>query len=171
MINLTHSFSMYYFMPLHVSNNKCSSSGGLTCINTSSGITHSGGWLSDVPAWQAGQTFTQQSVLYQIWYDIFVNCKWVATRWQLYNTRLHTNNTQNDTKQTIHSTTQNLRTVQNFGRVRAVPGLGELYPGICLTTEEKARKNLSQGSRTTWIHKCIDTSWSSWWWALVARNM
>jgi hypothetical protein len=28
-----------------------------------------------------------------------------------------------------------------------VPGLGEFYPGICLTTEEKARKNLSQGSR------------------------
>jgi hypothetical protein len=30
--------------------------------------------------------------------------------------------------------------------MRAVPCLGELYPGICLTTEEKARKNLSQGS-------------------------
>ena len=30
--------------------------------------------------------------------------------------------------------------------MRAVPRLGELYPGICLTTEEKARKNLSQGS-------------------------
>jgi hypothetical protein len=28
-----------------------------------------------------------------------------------------------------------------------VPRLSELYPGICLTTEEKARKNLSQGSR------------------------
>jgi len=34
-----------------------------------------------------------------------------------------------------------------MGRVRAVPRLCELYPGICLTTEEKARKNLSQGSR------------------------
>ena len=31
--------------------------------------------------------------------------------------------------------------------MRAVPRLCELYPGICLTTEEKARKNLSQGSR------------------------
>jgi hypothetical protein len=29
-----------------------------------------------------------------------------------------------------------------------MPRLGELYPGICLTTEEKARKNLSQGSST-----------------------
>jgi hypothetical protein len=34
-----------------------------------------------------------------------------------------------------------------------VPRLGELYSGICLTTEEKARKNLSQGSGTTRIHK------------------
>jgi hypothetical protein len=29
--------------------NKCSSSGGPTCVNNSYGITHSGGWLSDVP--------------------------------------------------------------------------------------------------------------------------
>jgi len=29
--------------------------------------------------------------------------------------------------------------------VRAVPRICELYPGICLTTEEKARKNLNQG--------------------------
>jgi hypothetical protein len=35
----------------------------------------------------------------------------------------------------------------NNWRVRAVPRLGELHNGICLTTEEKARKNLSQGSR------------------------
>jgi len=34
----------------------------------------------------------------------------------------------------------------NLGRVRAVPRLRVLYPGICLTTEEKARGNLSQGS-------------------------
>ena len=44
--------------------------------------------------------------------------------------------------QTIYRTTQLI-----LGRVRAVPRLCELYPGICLTTEEKARKNLSQGSR------------------------
>jgi hypothetical protein len=47
---------------------------------------------------------------------------------------------------------------KNFGRVRAVPRLCELYPGICLTTEEKARKTLSQGRRrepagTIKIHK------------------
>jgi hypothetical protein len=34
-------------MPLHVSSNKCSSSGGPTCINTSSGITL--WWVTDVP--------------------------------------------------------------------------------------------------------------------------
>ena len=32
-----------------------------------------------------------------------------------------------------------------MGRVWIVPPLCELYPGICLTTEEKAWKNLSQG--------------------------
>jgi hypothetical protein len=31
-------------------------------------------------------------------YDTFVNCSWVATRWQQYSTHLHTNSTQNDTK-------------------------------------------------------------------------
>jgi hypothetical protein len=57
-------------------------------------------------------------------------------------THIHTNNTENDTKQKIHRTTQKL------GRVRAVPRLCGFYPGICLTTEEKARKNHSQGSHT-----------------------
>jgi hypothetical protein len=36
----------------------------------------------------------------------FINCSWVATRWQQYSTHLHTNSTQNDTKQTIRRTTQ-----------------------------------------------------------------
>jgi hypothetical protein len=40
-----------------------------------------------------------------IWYDIF-NCNWVATRWQYYSTHIHTNNTGNVTKQTIHRTTK-----------------------------------------------------------------
>jgi hypothetical protein len=59
--------------------------------------------------------------------------------------------------QTIHKTKkkqyieqhkkQNIEQHKNgTGTVRAVPHLGELYPGICLTTEEKARKNLSQDS-------------------------
>jgi len=51
--------------------------------------------------------------------------------------------------QTIHRTTQNKQYVEqhkHFGRMRVVPRLCELYPGICLTTEGKARENLSQGN-------------------------
>jgi hypothetical protein len=62
----------------------------------------------------------------------FVNCNWVDTQWQGYSTHLHTH-TQNNTIK--------------LGRVWAVPRLFELYPGICLTTEKIARKNLSPGSR------------------------
>ena len=69
----------------------------------------------------------------QIKIDIFVNCSWVDTRWQQYSIHLRTNSIQNNT---IH-----------LGRVGAVPRLCEYYPGICLTTEEKARENFSQGSR------------------------
>ena len=32
--------------------------------------------------------------------------------------------------------------------MRAMPRLCELYPGICLATDEKSRKNFSQGSRS-----------------------
>jgi len=52
--------------------------------------------------------------------------------------------------QTIHRTTK-VTTEQHknneFGRVRTVPRLCEFYPRICLTIEEKARKNLSQGKK------------------------
>jgi hypothetical protein len=57
---------------------------------------------------------------------------------------------------TVHNYTQTVhRTIQftNLGRVRTVPRPCEVYPGICLTTEEKARKNLSQGSRRTPVDK------------------
>jgi len=45
---------------------------------------------------------------------------------------------------TVHRTTQ---ITTNLERVRTVPRLCEFYPGICLTTEEKARKTLSQGKK------------------------
>jgi hypothetical protein len=57
--------------------------------------------------------------------------------------------------QKINRTTQNKQYIEqhkNFGRVRAIPRLGELYPGICLTTEEKTRKNLSQGSLSGFLY-------------------
>jgi hypothetical protein len=59
---------------------------------------------------------------------------------------IHTNRTENNTKQTIHRITQNIcKKTQKLERVRAVPSLCGFYPGICLTTKKKARKNLSQG--------------------------
>jgi hypothetical protein len=56
--------------------------------------------------------------------------------------------------QTIHRTTQITENTNNnqFGRVRAVPRLYEFNPDICLTTEEKSRKNLSQGSRRVLVY-------------------
>jgi len=63
-------------------------------------------------------------------YDIFVNCSWVATRWQQYSTHLHTNNTQNNTKQTIN------RTTQKFGKVRVVP----IFAGFTLAFPLQLRK-------------------------------
>jgi len=39
-----------------------------------------------------------------------------------------------------------------LGGVWAVPRLCKFYPGIWLTTEEKARKNLSQGSRRVLVY-------------------
>ena len=76
----------------------------------------------------------------------------VVTRWQQYSTHLHTNNAHNDTNK------QYVQQHKKFGRVRAVPRLCGFYPGICLTTKEKAREILSQGSRrvpagTMKIHK------------------
>jgi hypothetical protein len=52
---------------------------------------------------------------------------------------------------TVHIYTQTIRRTKQLTNweecVRAVPRLYELYPGICLTTEEKTRENLIQGSR------------------------
>ena len=49
---------------------------------------------------------------------------------------------------TVHIYTQTIRrTTQLIWEEWGPCLLCDLYPGICLTTEEKARKNLSQGSR------------------------
>jgi len=87
-------------------------------------------------------------ILYTIWYMIrydiiyLLNYSCVATRWQQYSTHLHTDSTQNNTKHTIY-TTQFLLFWKSAGRAR----LCQLYPGIGITTEEKARKTLIPGSR------------------------
>jgi hypothetical protein len=76
----------------------------------------------------------------------------VAVVQHTFNTHLHTNNTQNDTKQAIHRTTQKnkhyIEQHKNIGSLmRAVSQICGFNLGICLTTEENARKNLSQDSR------------------------
>jgi len=49
---------------------------------------------------------------------------------------------------TVHIYTQTIyRTTQIIRRMPAVPCLCELYPSIYVTTEKKARKNLSQGKQ------------------------
>jgi hypothetical protein len=55
---------------------------------------------------------------------------------------LHTNNTQNNTNN--NRTTQVKNNVEECG---PCPVFASFYPGICLTTEEKARKDHSQGKR------------------------
>ena len=48
--------------------------------------------LGETGMWRLEEEIEQNAV----WYDIFVNCNWVATWWQQYSTLLHTNNTQNN---------------------------------------------------------------------------
>jgi hypothetical protein len=57
-------------------------------------------------------------------------------------THLHTNNTQNNTNN--NRITQITNNVEECG---PCPVFANFYPGICHTTEEKARKNHSQGKR------------------------
>jgi hypothetical protein len=69
---------------------------------------------------------------------VYCKCNWVDTRWQQYSTHLHTNSTQN-TENGTYITIKKL----TVWEMRAVSRLYELYSGICLTAEEKARTNLS----------------------------
>jgi len=52
--------------------------------------------------------------------------------------------------------------------VRAVPRLCEFYPVICLTTEEKSRKNVSHGSRRVTVN-IFTTLHSPFFYATLAR--
>ena len=129
MTTLTHnSVLCIYFNSLNFSSNLVLIIRRINCINTTSGICHP----VSVTVSCAGRNCTRNGHRHRVTYTrgcidtidspddfyIFVNCDWVVTRWQQYSTHLHTNSTQNDTKQTIH------RTTQQFGRVRAVSPLG-----------------------------------------------
>jgi len=68
----------------------------------------------------------------------------------------------------------NHTTTQKLGRVPAVPRLCGFYPGICLTTEEKACKNLSEGSHIYCVYKTtcfgLKRTSSGWVWRIYSRN-
>jgi len=54
---------------------------------------------------------------------------------------------------TVHTYTQTVhRKTQKFWKSAGRAPSLRFYPDICLTTEEKARKNLSQGSRRVPVH-------------------
>jgi hypothetical protein len=72
---------------------------------------------------------------------------------QLFSTHVHTNSTGNVRKQTIPRPQNIHRTTQQLGRVWAVPRLCGFYPGLCLTTEEKARKNLKHEKNLKGLNK------------------
>jgi hypothetical protein len=73
--------------------------------------------------------------IYDIWYDIWYH----IISYDIYLTALGLTPGGNSTSHiyTVHR----IQRKENW-EVRAVPRICELYPGICLTTEEKARKNL-----------------------------
>jgi hypothetical protein len=62
-------------------------------------------------------------MIYDTWYDIFVKCNWVVTRWQQYSTHLQTNNTMyTDIKQKIHRTTQKVwKSARRVPSLRVIP--------------------------------------------------
>jgi hypothetical protein len=85
------------------------------------------------------------SSLFQMRKEIF-NCNWVATRWLQNSTHLHTHDTQNDKKQTLHRTTQKFRKIG--GRAPS----WRVIPWHLSYNWGKAREN-NQGSWTIRIHR------------------
>jgi hypothetical protein len=76
---------------------------------------------------------TLYDIKYEIWYAMYLTAIGLkATRWQ-------------GGSSTSHIYTQAIHIIQRKEnwKVRAVPRHCQFYPGICLTTEKKARKTLS----------------------------
>jgi hypothetical protein len=96
-----HDTLSWYLCVMGLSNNptcrKCGAEEETFCVSVRP-------WLhSDIHTW------VPSFWTLRIWYDTIryiFTCNWVATRWQLFSTHVHTNNTGNVTKQTIYRTTQ-----------------------------------------------------------------
>ena len=121
-------------MPLHVSSNKRSSSGGPSCINTSSGITHSGGWMSGGPVrkkqifpsdWPARNPPTR--VCYTRW---CINTTWSSCWWALVarNMKIHKINTLKKSASSWSLTRITSRCMVN--KIWNTHWLGQLVAGI-----------------------------------------
>ena len=93
-------------------------------------------------------------------YDIFVNCSWVATRWQQYSTHLHTHtHTHTHTVHKRNNTQNKTKILEECG---PCPVFAWFYPGICLTTEEKALTRKTNGlSLGTFQKSTVFRKWRS----------
>ena len=91
-----------------------------------------------------------------IWY-IF-NCNWVATRWQLFSTHIHTNNTGNVTKQTIHRTPkyieQHRKYIEQHNNLEEC-GPCPVFAGFTLAFALQLRKKHGKTSVRVFIHSLI----------------
>jgi len=89
-----------------------------------------------------------------IWYDIF-NCNWVATRWQLFSTHIHTNNTGNVTKQTIYRTQKYIEQHKKYIEQHNYEECGPcpVFAGFTLAFALQLRKKHGKTSVRVVIHK------------------
>ena len=69
-------------------------------------------------------------------YDMIFNSNWVATRWQLFSTHIHTNNTVNVTKQTIQRTQKYIEQHNNQEECGPCP----IFAGFTLAFALQLRK-------------------------------
>ena len=103
----------------------------------------------------------KQGILY-----IF-NCNWVATRWQLFSTYIHTNNTGNVTKQTIQTTQKHIEQHNNYEECGPCP----VFAGFTLFIRLKPSGHYMYQvlhcpetlpfSRTVYLFRKIRTMYSS----------
>ena len=111
---------------------------------------------STVRLWiSAGCTFLafKNLITYRTWYNIYLTAIWLppggSSTVHVYTQTIHgTIQSTHTIRRTTQSTQTIHRTIQltNWEECGPCPVFAGLYPGICLTIEEKARKNLSQGT-------------------------